>query len=432
MQNRSRHTLRHFVLTLVPALSVSIMMPIIAPGAQDSVKTMVLEHGGREGEVFSVDIKGQVDISINIGGDASLNIRAKLVQRLEHRVEEVRFNGDTATTIRMRRAAAETYIHGRTVKGYDTNRHGDRAIMRTKKKLAPILMLLESSMLLEQGPDGVIKDFVIEGPNRDVKQQLEQRAEGLMRNNLIQYPLEPVGIGDTWLAATKSVAFPTIGQLNFDLVAKLVAIDPGDGFQNAAIAITAKNGRFESISKEEEILRIKSFEISGSAVYAGRYHRIVSFVFDGELVLVPPPGTAKFKGLRARFRSEAAQVQAHQEPKLKQVEECPLHVPVGPGKDGAGPRVEMSKGQEVSEDRKSVAIFHNLIGNPTCRLHLDCALPASASENLDFQHFKQMKRLSNTSEPVFVGSYISPGMKIRATLQNGNPMICGVERITNF
>ncbi len=433
MPKRTIWHVSHYVLAGALALSIATAMPKIAPGASDTVDTIVLEHKGREGEIYRIDIKGSAQISISIGENNGMEVRSDQIQRLEYRVEKVRFNGDTTTAIRVLRTAAEAYVNDQPTQVYDTGRHSYRAIMRNDENLAPILKLLDSSLLIEQGPDGVIKDFTVEGPDPDSRERLEQQAENMMRNNLIQYPNGPVRMGDTWLAGTRSTVFPSVGRLDFDLMAELVAIDQGDGYQNAAIAITTKNARYNSISQEQETFSVKSFEMSGSAIYAGLYGRIVSFMIEGELVLDTPPEAAPINGFRALIRSEAAQVQDHQEPKIKQVEECPFHVPVGEARDGMGPEIEISKGQEISEDRKSVAIFHTLIGYPTCRLHLNCTLPLSSSPNLEFQHIKQMEKLSETTEAVFVGSFIRPGMGIRATsMDDGSTTVCTVVEITNF
>jgi hypothetical protein len=250
---------RRHLACLIPTLLLSALLCTTA-SAQESIRLII---AARPGEASEITARTDLGVLVFAGGDP-LTYQVRNETTLSSRAERVAADGTVTWKTRIARMRAER--DGQLLMQFDAEdgeAGGNAAALKALEVLA------------EQQSDGRIRDFRVEGAPPEIRSKVEAGLEESIQNSVLMYPRDPVDAGQSWNVGKRTMPFPGVGRLEYQLVATLLGVSRAGGAARANIRLDAADARFVPDADSRMQGKLSSFRLQGDAQYDldGRFLR---------------------------------------------------------------------------------------------------------------------------------------------------------------
>lgn len=246
---------RHHLAVLLPVLFLSTFsFPFLCAtaSAQESIRLIITAQPGQVSQLTS---RTEVGVLVFAGGDPMTN-QVRQEGTLSSHAERVAADGTVTWKIRIARMSYES--DGRMLMQFDAEDKevsGNAAVLKTLEVLA------------EQQSDGRIRDFRVPGPESEMRNKVEAGLEESIQNSVLMYPKDAVATGQSWNVGKRTMPFPGVGRLEYQLVATLLGVFRDSGAARAAMRLDAAEVRFVPDADSGMRGKMSSFRLQGDAQY---------------------------------------------------------------------------------------------------------------------------------------------------------------------
>jgi hypothetical protein len=237
------------------ALAAGVAAAIVATcaPAQESLRMTIAAQPGQAGRLT---VSTDIGVLIFAGGDPLVyEMHVEATQAVEAR--EVADDGTVTWSSRVVRLLSER--DGKPVMRFDAD---DETVSDPNAAA-----LAEVEVVMQQQPDGRIRDFEVHGSRPEVREKIEEALERSIENSVLMFSKDPVAIGQTWKVGKRTMPFPGVGRVEYDLVATLMAIDRRDDGAQAELRLDSADARFVPDADSKLAGKLSSLRLQGQAIY---------------------------------------------------------------------------------------------------------------------------------------------------------------------
>ena len=208
------------------------------------------------GQAGRLTVSTDIGVLIFAGGDPLVyEMHVEATQAVEAR--EVADDGTVTWSSRVVRLLSER--DGKPVMRFDAD---DETVSDPNAAA-----LAEVEVVMQQQPDGRIRDFEVHGSRPEVRERIEEALERSIENSVLMFSKDPVAIGQTWKVGKRTMPFPGVGRVEYDLVATLMAIDRRDDGAQAKLRLDSADARFVPDADSKLAGKLSSLRLQGQAIY---------------------------------------------------------------------------------------------------------------------------------------------------------------------
>jgi hypothetical protein len=249
-------------LRLAFLISAFILSPLACAtaSAQESIRLIIAAQPGQTSQVTA---RTEVGVLVFAGGDP-MTYQMRNEGTLSSRAERVAADGTVTWETRIARMSYER--DGRMLMQYDAE---------DEEASGNAAALKELEVHSEQQSDGRIRDFRVEGSKSEIRDKVEAGLEDTLQNSVLMYPKDPVATGQSWNMGKRTMPFPGVGRLEYQLLATLLGVSRKSGAARADIRLDAADVRFVPDADSRMRGKMSSFRLQGDAQYDidGRFLR---------------------------------------------------------------------------------------------------------------------------------------------------------------
>ena len=242
-------------------LTLALAAPLSSSArAEESIRLIIAAQPGQTSELTA---RTEVGVLVFAGGDP-MTYQVRNEGTLSSRAERVAADGTVTWKTRIARMSYER--DGRTLMQFDAE---------DEEASGNAAALKELEVHSEQQSDGRIRDFRVEGSESEIRNKVEAGLEESIQNSVLMYPKDPVATGQSWNVGKRTMPFPGVGRLEYQLVATLLGVPRKNGAARADIRLDAADVRFVPDADSRMRGKMSSFRLQGDAQYDidGRFLR---------------------------------------------------------------------------------------------------------------------------------------------------------------